>query len=190
MTSGACGTILLHNSFANGLLTLVREEVGRPHIKNGDVLMCRGRSLESRIVRWVTRSEYSHAGLAVWWNGRLMVMEAVGRGVIVTPRSKNFLSYPGYVEWFTSVEEIHWRCCLVSDPQEDEGVAEQGQPIKRGSHGVDPVPRLPQPRVSLICIHFDLSSSEPLTIVPGLPTELPPVQAGRAAMYIELDGKK
>jgi len=35
-----------------------------------------------------------------------MVMEAVGRGVIVTPLSKNVLSYPGGVEWFTSVEEI------------------------------------------------------------------------------------
>ena len=126
MTSGACGTILLHNSFANGLPTLVREEVGRPHLKNGDVLMYRGRSLESRIVRWVTRSEYSHAGLAVWWNGRLMVMEAVGRGVIVTPRSKNALSSPGFVEWFTSVEEIHWRCRLVSDPQRGWGRCGKG----------------------------------------------------------------
>ncbi len=84
----------------------VEYEVGRPQIKDGDVLMYRGRSLESRIVQWATRSKYSHAGLAVWWNGRLMVMEAVGRGVIVTPLSKNVLSYPGYVEWFTSVEQI------------------------------------------------------------------------------------
>jgi hypothetical protein len=35
-----------------------------------------------------------------------MVMEAVGKGVIVTPLSKNVASYPGYVEWFTCVEEI------------------------------------------------------------------------------------
>ncbi|MGA9121173.1 MAG: YiiX/YebB-like N1pC/P60 family cysteine hydrolase [Bacteroidota bacterium] len=78
----------------------------RLQIKNGDVLMYRGRSLESRIIQWATRSRYSHAGLAVWWNDRLMVMEAVGRGVIVTALSKNVVSYPGDVEWFTSVEEL------------------------------------------------------------------------------------
>jgi hypothetical protein len=81
-------------------------EAGRSHIQNGDVLMYRGRSLESRIIQWVTRSRYSHAGLAVWWNDRLMVMEAVGRGVVVTPLSKNVKCYSGWVEWFTSVEEI------------------------------------------------------------------------------------
>jgi len=87
-------------------MATVEYDVGRPQIKNGDVLMYRGSSLESKIVRWATRSKYSHAGLAAWWNGRLMVMEAVGRGVIATPLSKNVLSYPGYVEWFTSVEDI------------------------------------------------------------------------------------
>lgn len=78
----------------------------RGQIKNGDILMYRGRSWESRLIRWATRSRYSHAGIAAWWNGRLMAMEAVGKGVIVTPLSKNVQSYPGYVEWFTSIEEI------------------------------------------------------------------------------------
>jgi hypothetical protein len=78
----------------------------RPLIKDGDVLMYRGRSLESRLIRWATRSKYSHAGLAVWWNDRLMVMEAVGRGVVLSPLSKNVRSYSGSVEWFSSVEEI------------------------------------------------------------------------------------
>ncbi len=78
----------------------------RSHIKNGDVLMYRGRSIESRIIRLVTGSPYSHAGLAAWWNDRLMVLEAVGKGVIVTPISRNIRSYSGRVEWFTSVDEI------------------------------------------------------------------------------------
>ena len=78
----------------------------RSQIKNGDVLMYRGRSLESRIIRWATGARYSHAGLAVWWNNRLMVMEAVGKGVVVTPISQNVRAYSGRVEWFTSVEEI------------------------------------------------------------------------------------
>ncbi len=84
----------------------VEYDVQRRNIRNGDVLMYRGRSLESRIIRWATRSKYSHAGLAAWWNERLMVMEAVGKGVIVTPLSKNVACYHGSVEWFTSVEEI------------------------------------------------------------------------------------
>jgi hypothetical protein len=78
----------------------------RSQIKNGDVLMYRGRSLQSRIIRWATGSRYSHAGLAAWWNNRLMIMEAVGKGVIVTPISQNVRRYSGRVEWFTSVEEI------------------------------------------------------------------------------------
>ncbi len=68
--------------------------------------MYRGRTLSSRVIQWVTRSRYSHAGLAAWWNGRLMAMEAVGKGVIVTPLSANVRGYHGRVEWFTCVEEI------------------------------------------------------------------------------------
>src|SRR5512139_2424038 len=78
----------------------------RSQIRNGDVLLYRGRSWESRVVRWATGSRYSHAGIAAWWNNRLMVMEAVGKGVVVTPISQNVQAYSGRVEWFTSVEEI------------------------------------------------------------------------------------
>lgn len=78
----------------------------RMQIQDGDVLMYRGLSLVSRIIRWTTGSPYSHAGLAVWWNGRLMVLEAVGKGVVVTPLSANVRSYHGDVEWFASVEAI------------------------------------------------------------------------------------
>ncbi len=78
----------------------------RSQIRNGDVLMYRGRSLQSRLICLITRSRYSHAGLAVWWNDRLVVMEAVGRGVMVTPLSSNVRHYDGRVEWFTSREEI------------------------------------------------------------------------------------
>lgn len=101
----------------------VEYDDNRGQIRNGDVLLYRGRSLESRLIRWATRSRYSHAGLAVWWNGRLMVMEAVGRGVVVTPLSKNVSFYPGYVEWFTSVEEIpdHQRLQMVEFAQQELG---------------------------------------------------------------------
>lgn len=57
----------------------------RSAINDGDVLMYLGRNLPSRLIQWATRSRYSHAGLAAWWNGRLMVLETVGKGVVVTP---------------------------------------------------------------------------------------------------------
>lgn len=78
----------------------------RSSIRNGDVFMYRGRNLPSRLIQWATRSRYSHAGLAAWWNGRLMVLEAVGKGVVVTPLSANVRRYHGDVEWFTCVEDI------------------------------------------------------------------------------------
>lgn len=78
----------------------------RVQIQDGDVLLYRGLSLASRVIRWATGSPYSHAGLAVWWNGRLMVLEAVGKGVVVTPLSANVRGYHGDVEWFASTEAI------------------------------------------------------------------------------------
>ena len=78
----------------------------RSNIKNGDVLMYKGRSFSSRIIQFATRSEYSHAGLAAWWKDRLMVLEAVGHGVIVTRLSANVAHYDGDVELFTATEEI------------------------------------------------------------------------------------
>lgn len=101
----------------------VEYDQDRSHIKNGDVLMYRGRSLASRIIRFVTRSRYSHAGLAVWWNNRLMVMEAVGRGVIVTPLSANIVAYRGDVEWFSSAGEIPdaQRIAMVEFAQQELG---------------------------------------------------------------------
>jgi hypothetical protein len=73
----------------------------RSEIKNGDILMYKGRKLLAKIIRLFTHSEYSHAGIAVWWNKRLMVLEAVGKGVVVTPLSRNICHYKGDVELFT-----------------------------------------------------------------------------------------
>ncbi|NIM16677.1 MAG: hypothetical protein GTO45_39770 [Candidatus Aminicenantes bacterium] len=78
----------------------------RDDIKNGDILMYKGRKLFSKIIRLFTHSEYSHAGIAVWWNQRLMVLEAVGKGVVVTPLSRNICHYKGDVELFTYDGEI------------------------------------------------------------------------------------
>lgn len=75
-------------------------------IADGDVLLYEGSTFYSRIVKKVTRSRFSHAGITVWWNERLMVMEAVGRGVVVTPLSLNVGHYHGHVHWFTAKENL------------------------------------------------------------------------------------
>jgi hypothetical protein len=84
----------------------------RDQIKNGDVLMYKGRGLVSSVIRWVTHSPYSHAALAVWWNQRLMVMEAIGQGVIVNPTSRSIRHYRGDAEWFSCKKEISEDDCL------------------------------------------------------------------------------
>jgi uncharacterized protein YycO len=83
----------------------------RREIKDGDILLYKGKGLFRSgfiptLVQWVTRSPYSHAGLAVWWNDRLMVIEAIGNGVIVNPVSLSLERYHAKVEWFSWKEEI------------------------------------------------------------------------------------
>jgi len=78
----------------------------RPQIKNGDVIMYTGKKFFARLISWLTRSPYSHAGIAVWWNQRLMVMEAVMKGVRLAPLSRNIYEHKGKVEWFTCKQEI------------------------------------------------------------------------------------
>jgi hypothetical protein len=78
----------------------------RYQIKNGDVLLYKGTNFGSWIVQKVTRSPYSHAGIAAWWNERLMVMEARSRGVSANPFSVSVAHSHGPVEWFTCVKDI------------------------------------------------------------------------------------
>ena len=83
----------------------------RREIKDGDILLYKGKGVLRSgfiptLVQLVTRSPYSHAGIAVWWNDRLMVIEAIGNGVIVNPVSLSLDRYHARVEWFSCQEEI------------------------------------------------------------------------------------
>ena len=53
----------------------------RAAIHDGDILLFSGRKPFSLLIRVLTRSRYSHAGIAAWWGERLMVMEAGVGGV-------------------------------------------------------------------------------------------------------------
>ena len=80
----------------------LRYSDSRKTISSGDVLLYEGETFYSWIIKKVTRSRFSHSGIAVWWNERLMVMEAVSRGVVVTPLSASVGHYKGHVHWYTS----------------------------------------------------------------------------------------
>jgi hypothetical protein len=86
---------------------ILKYEEVRHQIKNGDVLLFKGKNLGSWFVQMVTRSPYSHAGIAAWWNERLMVMEARGKGVSANPFSVSVAHSHGTVEWFTCVKDIY-----------------------------------------------------------------------------------
>jgi hypothetical protein len=66
----------------------------RDTINDGDVLLFQGTGLFSRLIRWVTRSSYSHSGLAIWWNDRLMVLESTEPEVRIMPLSILVGHYP------------------------------------------------------------------------------------------------
>jgi hypothetical protein len=85
---------------------ILRYDEVRGQIRNGDVFMYKGKAIFSSIIRWVTGSPYSHAGMAAWWNERLMVMEAKGNGVVASPFSRSVGHCKGGVEWLTCVKEI------------------------------------------------------------------------------------
>lgn len=78
----------------------------RDKIRNGDIVLFRGRSLISRCICWLTRSTYSHAGVVGWWNNHLMVLEAVSKGVVATRLSSIVNGYPGSAELWTSDKDI------------------------------------------------------------------------------------
>ncbi len=100
----------------------------RKQIKDGDVLLYKGKGIFTSgivptLVQWVTDSPYAHAGIAARWNDRLMVIEAIGRGVITNPISRSLERYKATVEWFQCKKEIpdYVRCNMVKIAQEDLG---------------------------------------------------------------------
>ncbi|RMH39504.1 MAG: hypothetical protein D6689_16400 [Deltaproteobacteria bacterium] len=93
----------------------------REQVKDGDLLLFQGRGWLSRVINRVTgkaqstRRSYSHSGIAMWWHppvvprSRLMVFQAVGRGVEVQPASRAVDRYSGHVDWFPLTDEARSR---------------------------------------------------------------------------------
>lgn len=92
----------------------------RSRIKSGDLLAWQGKGFESRLVRALTGSSYSHVGVAWKIAGRLFVLEAALSGVRIFP-----LSSKGSFYWI-SLEGLDW-----SDSAEAAAMSPMGEQYSR-----------------------------------------------------------
>lgn len=81
----------------------------RKTIRNADIVLFRGRDPLSRVIRWETRSPYSHAGIVARWGEYVMVLEAKGAGVVASRLSHVVENYHGRVELFTAKKDVEPR---------------------------------------------------------------------------------
>jgi len=72
----------------------------RERFREGDILLFRGRGILSIIIRAITRSPYSHAGLVYLFEGRVYCIEAVGAGVRIILLSELLKRYDGGIDYF------------------------------------------------------------------------------------------
>jgi hypothetical protein len=79
-------------------------------IRDGDLLLFRGRGLVSRLIGVAGRSEYSHAARAVWWGRDLFCCEVRelrgGRAVTLESQVRKF---PGLIDVFEVNPANRWR---------------------------------------------------------------------------------
>lgn len=95
----------------------IKYEIFRTSFKDGDMLLSMGEGIFSSIIKWFSnlikkrKKHYSHASIVAWWGsektpdtvadyGRLMVLEAVKKGVIATPISEIIKKYKGKIHWY------------------------------------------------------------------------------------------
>ena len=78
-------------------------------IRDGDLLLFRGRGLLSRLIGVAGRSEYTHAARAVWWGDLLFCCEVRERkgGRAVTLASQ-VQKYPGMIDVFETNPSRRW----------------------------------------------------------------------------------
>jgi hypothetical protein len=104
----------------------------RARIQLGDILLYRGGSFVSHLIKDLTQGAYSHCGMAAWWNNehtvpRLMVFEAVWPVVAVRPASLSVDDYDGPVDWWSLQRE--YREKLALDRLFEAALAKIGQPF-------------------------------------------------------------
>jgi hypothetical protein len=95
----------------------------RDVVQNCDVLLYSGTNLASKVIRHFMKSRYSHVGVIAWWNDRVMVMEAVDKGVIATPLSENLKRHRGGVDYYKCTVDMadHQRTSMIQFAQAQLG---------------------------------------------------------------------
>jgi len=78
----------------------------RDRLEDGDVIMCVGKGPMSRLIRWLSGSRASHAGIVLRWHDRVLVAEATGKhGVHVWALSACVRKYDGRVALYKPTAE-------------------------------------------------------------------------------------
>ena len=75
--------------------------VARAAMREGDIVCFRGEGVTSWLIRWATRSKYSHIGLIHRFGARVYCLEAVGKGVRLVLMSHLMRRYEGGIDYFT-----------------------------------------------------------------------------------------
>jgi hypothetical protein len=70
------------------------------NMQTGDLLFWHGDYLVSKIFERLTGSYYSHAAIAVRWEGELILLQAEALGIQAVPLHVTVAKYPGRVDWF------------------------------------------------------------------------------------------
>lgn len=88
----------------------------RAAMASGDVVFFQSNHWKARLVRWWTKSPFSHVGILFCVAGRVFVLEAVLNGVRIYPLSKEarFWHAPRFVDWGVEAEEF--AMSKVSEP--------------------------------------------------------------------------
>lgn len=93
--------------------TVCYDDALRGRLADGDLIMCTGNGPTSRMIRWLTRSRFSHAAVILHWHGRVLVAEATGsHGVRVWLLSECVRKYSGRVSLFRPTDEVRVRLDL------------------------------------------------------------------------------
>ncbi len=81
---------------------IVSYSAARRQIRDGDLLLFRPRNWYTRAIAVAGRSEYVHAAMAGWWNGRLMCVEMTNGGGRAQLLSNIVQRWPGACDVYRS----------------------------------------------------------------------------------------
>lgn len=77
------------------------------HLKTGDILHCRNNRLLSKLIRWATKSKWSHTAIYMELNGRPFIIEAQKNGVNIKTFDNWEKQYGYYWEAHRNLEMGH-----------------------------------------------------------------------------------